>query len=155
TERGAALGCHCTGGPATCNGAAVGGPFPDAQPRNAWRVGRTRDPSAEIPLALVACGGAVVLQSRRGGRRIRAKESFVGALMTQRRPDEIVTALEWPRTRPDAGHAFTEIAQRHGDFAIAAAACSLRLTKSDRVEHLSVGVGGVEDRPIAIDVSGF
>src|SRR5262245_15956878 len=128
------------------------------QTRNRGTLGGSvalADPSAEIPLALVACGGTVVLQSRRGGRRIAAKEFFVGALVTQRRPDEIVTALEWPRTRPDAGHAFTEIAQRHGDFAIAAAACSLRLTKADRVEQLSVGVGGVEDRPIVIDVSGF
>jgi CO/xanthine dehydrogenase FAD-binding subunit len=48
-----------------------------------------------------------------------------------------------------------EIAQRHGDFAIAAAACSLRVDKVDRVEELSLGIGGVEDRPVAIDVERF
>jgi 2-furoyl-CoA dehydrogenase FAD binding subunit len=128
------------------------------QTRNRGTLGGSvahADPSAEIPLALVACGGTVVLQSRRGTRRLAAPEFFVGALVTQRQADEIVTALEWPRSPPDAGYGFTEIAQRHGDFAIASAACSVRLTNSDRVERLAVGVGGVEDRPIALDVSGF
>jgi CO/xanthine dehydrogenase FAD-binding subunit len=48
-----------------------------------------------------------------------------------------------------------EVAQRHGDFAIAAAACSVRVGKVDRVEELSLGIGGVEDRPVAIDVKRF
>jgi len=128
------------------------------QTRNRGTLGGSvahADPSAEIPLALVVCGGTVVLQSRRRQRRVPACEFFLGALTTQRRPDEMVTALEWPRTAPDAGHAFMEIAQRHGDFAIAAAGCSLRLDGADRLEQLSLGVGGVESRPVAIDVKSF
>jgi 2-furoyl-CoA dehydrogenase FAD binding subunit len=128
------------------------------QTRNRGTLGGSvahADPSAEIPLCLVVSGGTVVLQSRRRERRVPAREFFVGALMTQRRPDEMVTALEWPRAAPDAGHAFAEIAQRHGDFAIAAAACSLRLGRDDRVEDLSLGVGGVESRPVAIDTARF
>jgi CO/xanthine dehydrogenase FAD-binding subunit len=128
------------------------------QTRNRGTLGGSvahADPSAEIPLALVVCGGTVVLQSRRGQRRVPAPEFFVGALVTQRQPDEIITALEWPRSAPDATHTFMEIAQRHGDFAIAAAACSLRLGNTERVEELSLGVGGVEGRPIAIDVGSF
>jgi 2-furoyl-CoA dehydrogenase FAD binding subunit len=128
------------------------------QTRNRGTLGGSvahADPSAEIPLALVVCGGSVVLRSRRGERRISAREFFVGALVTQRQPDELITALEWPCSAPDAGHAFMEVAQRHGDFAIAAAACSLRVGKVDRVEELSLGIGGVEDRPVAINVKRF
>jgi len=128
------------------------------QTRNRGTLGGSvahADPSAEIPLSLVVSGGTVVLQSRRRERRVPAREFFVGALMTQREPDEMVTALEWPRAVPDAGHAFAEIAQRHGDFAIAAAACSVRLGQNDRVEELSLGVGGVESRPIAIDATRY
>jgi 2-furoyl-CoA dehydrogenase FAD binding subunit len=128
------------------------------QTRNRGTLGGSvahADPSAEIPLCLVVSGGTVVLQSRRRERRVPAREFFVGALMTQRRPDEMVTTLEWPRSAPDAGHAFAEIAQRHGDFAIAAAACSLRLGRDDRVEDLSLGVGGVESRPVLIDATRF
>ena len=128
------------------------------QTRNRGTLGGSvahADPSAEIPLALVVCGGSVVLQSRRGERRVPAREFFVGALITQRQPDELITSLEWPCSAPDAGHAFMEIAQRHGDFAIAAAACSLRVGQGGRVEQLSLGIGGVEDRPVAIDVNRF
>jgi 2-furoyl-CoA dehydrogenase FAD binding subunit len=128
------------------------------QTRNRGTLGGSvahADPSAEIPLCLVVSGGTVVLQSRRRERRVPAREFFVGVLMTQRRPDEMVTALEWPRAAPDAGHAFAEIAQRHGDFAIAAAACSLRLGRDERVEDLSLGVGGVESRPVVIDTARF
>ena len=128
------------------------------QTRNRGTLGGSvahADPSAEIPLSLVVSGGTVVLQSRRRERRVPAREFFVGALMTQREPDEMVTALEWPRAVSDAGHAFAEIAQRHGDFAIAAAACSVRLGRDDRVVELSLGVGGVEGRPIAIDATRY
>jgi 2-furoyl-CoA dehydrogenase FAD binding subunit len=128
------------------------------QTRNRGTLGGSvahADPSAEIPLCLVVSGGTVVLQSRRRERRVPAREFFVGALMTQRQPDEMVTGLEWPRAAPDAGHAFAEIAQRHGDFAIAAAACSVRLGRDDQVEELSLGVGGVESRPIAIDATRY
>src|SRR5207247_10066689 len=44
---------------------------------------------------------------------------------------------------------------RHGDFAIGAACCSLRLDGADRLEQLSLGVGVVESRPVAIDVKSF
>ena len=128
------------------------------QTRNRGTLGGSvahADPSAEIPLALVVCGGTVVLQSRRRERRVPAREFFLGALTTQRRPDEMVTELEWPRVAPDAGHAFMEIAQRHGDFAIAAAGCSLRLDGAERLEQLSLGVGGVESRPVAIELKSF
>jgi 2-furoyl-CoA dehydrogenase FAD binding subunit len=128
------------------------------QTRNRGTLGGSvahADPSAEIPLCFVVCGGSVVLQSRRRERRIPAQEFFQGALTTQRQPDEIVTALEWPRTPPDAGCAFSEIAQRHGDFAIAAAACCLRLALDGRLENLSLGLGGVENRPVAIDAKSF
>src|SRR5206468_247668 len=48
-------------------------------------------------------------------------------------------------------HAFEEIAQRHGDFAIAAAACEVVLDADGRIGRLELGLGGVVDRPIAVD----
>jgi CO/xanthine dehydrogenase FAD-binding subunit len=86
---------------------------------------------------------------------VRAREFFAGALTTVRQPDELLVAIDWPRAPADAGHAFEEIAQRHGDFAIAAAACELRLDGADRIAALALGLGGVEDRPIFLDTAGF
>jgi 2-furoyl-CoA dehydrogenase FAD binding subunit len=128
------------------------------QTRNRGTLGGSvahADPSAEIPLCLITCGGTVVLQSQRRTRRLLAHEFFLGALSTQRQPDEMVTALEWPRLAADAGCAFAEIAQRHGDFAIAAAACCLRLSRDGKLGDLSLGVGGVESRPLALEVQRF
>ena len=128
------------------------------QTRNRGTLGGSvahADPSAEIPLCLVVCDGTVVLQSRRHERRVKAREFFQGALATHRQYDEMITALEWPRTPPHVGCAFSEIAQRHGDFAIASAACCLRVARDGRIAELSLGLGGVENRPIAIDTRSF
>jgi CO/xanthine dehydrogenase FAD-binding subunit len=113
------------------------------------------DPSAEIPLCLVVTDGTVVLRSKRRERRLRARDFFIGALTTARQPDELVVALEWPSAPTDAGHGFEEIAQRHGDFAIAAAACQIRLDGAGRIAALALGLGGVENRPVAIETSAF
>jgi CO/xanthine dehydrogenase FAD-binding subunit len=128
------------------------------QTRNSGTLGGSAahaDPSAEIPLCLVTSGATVVLRRGRKERRVAARDFFVGALSTQRQPDELLVALDWPRASPNAGHAFEEIAQRHGDFAIAAAACEVVLGDGGRVARVALGIGGVEDRPIAIDTAAF
>ncbi|MGP0092235.1 MAG: FAD binding domain-containing protein [Xanthobacteraceae bacterium] len=128
------------------------------QTRNRGTLGGSvahADPSAEIPLCLVVTDGTVVLRSKRRERRVRARDFFIGALTTARQPDELVVALEWPSAPADAGHGFEEIAQRHGDFAIAAAACQIRLDGAGRIAALALGLGGVENRPIAVETSGF
>ena len=128
------------------------------QTRNAGTLGGSMvhaDPSAEIPLCAVVSDATVVLRSRRRERRVRARGFFAGVLTTVRQPDELLVAIEWPRAPADAGHAFEEIAQRHGDFAIAAAACEIRIDGSDRIAALAIGLGGVVDRPIAVDTAAF
>jgi 2-furoyl-CoA dehydrogenase FAD binding subunit len=128
------------------------------QTRNRGTLGGSvahADPSAEVPLCLVVSDGTVVLRSHKRDRRVRARDFFLGTLTTARRPDELVVALEWPRAPADAGHAFDEIAQRHGDFAIAAAACRVRVDRNGRIAALDLGLGGVESRPAVVDTGSF
>jgi len=128
------------------------------QTRNRGTLGGSvahADPSAEIPLCLVVAGGTVVLRSRRRQRRVAARDFFQAALTTQRQPDEMIVRLEWPRAQSDAGHAFVEIAQRHGDFALVSAACQVRLGGDGRIAALAAGVGGVESRPLAFETRDF
>ena len=113
------------------------------------------DPSSEIPLALVTLGGSVELQSRRGARRIAAREFFLDVLTTARAPDELLTALLWPARQRASGCAFVEIAQRHGDFAIVACAADASLTAQGALARLDFGLGGVESRPFVIDTTQF
>ncbi|MEH2535193.1 2-furoyl-CoA dehydrogenase FAD binding subunit [Bradyrhizobium sp. AZCC 1588] len=102
------------------------------------------DPSAELPLMLIALGGEVCLRSKRRRRRVPAEEFFVGMMATARAEDELIEAVSFP------GHAggrcaFREVARRHGDFAIAACA-ALATPKGVRF-----AVGGVADVPVARD----
>lgn len=113
------------------------------------------DPSAEIPLVLATLGGQVELGTASGRRRVAARDFFQGALTTARRPEELVTGLIWPRRGAETGHAFAEFAQRQGDFAIVAAAALARRTADGAIAELTLGLGGVEERPVVIAGEGF
>lgn len=128
------------------------------QTRNRGTLGGSvahADPSSEIPLALVTSGGAVELASRRGARRVPAREFFVDVLTTVRRPEELLTALHWPQRRPGAVYAFDEVCQRHGDFAIVAAAAEAATDASGKLSHLAFGLGGIEPRPALVDTQAY
>jgi 2-furoyl-CoA dehydrogenase FAD binding subunit len=100
------------------------------------------DPSAELPLVLVALGGEIELRSRRGFRRVAAKAFFTGIMSTERKDDELIEAVRFPTAHAGAGYAFREIGRRHGDFAIVACAAVVDTNKA------RLAIGGVADRPI-------
>lgn len=103
------------------------------------------DPSAEIPLTLVALGGDIEVSARTGNRRIPASDFFNGLMSTARRDDEVIEAVRFPCRQPGYGHAFREFARRHGDFAIVACAAVAH------AHGARLAVGGVADRPMARD----
>ena len=55
--------------------------------------------------------------------------------------------VDYPVAGPSTGSAFVEFARRHGDFAIAGAAASLRLD-GDRVADARIVLCGVGPRPL-------
>ena len=128
------------------------------QTRNRGTLGGSvahADPSSEIPLSLVTLGGGVELQSKRGVRRVPARDFFLDILTTTRASDELLTALIWPKGKAGAGYAFGEIAQRHGDFAIVACAAEAVLKADGSLAQFALGLGGVESRPIVVDTKAF
>ena len=100
------------------------------------------DPSSEIPLALLVCGGEVVLRSQRGERVLAATDFQQDMLTTARAADELIVAVRFPVTS-GRGAAFREVARRHGDFAIVAVAA---LAEDGGAVRL--GVGGMAGRPM-------
>lgn len=78
------------------------------------------DPSAELPLALVALEGEVHLRSSRKARRVAAASFFTGMMATARAEDELIEAVSVPTAQAGSGCAFREVSRRHGDYAIAA-----------------------------------
>ena len=104
------------------------------------------DPSAELPLVLVALDGRVHLRSRRKARQMPASEFFTGMMATVCADDEIIEAVSLPAAKPGTGYAFREVARRHGDFAIIACAAVVDQNGA------RLAVGGVADRPMALDL---
>jgi 2-furoyl-CoA dehydrogenase FAD binding subunit len=99
------------------------------------------DPSAEIPLCLVALDGEVRLRSRRKRRSVRAGDFFSGMMVTDKADDELIEAVAFPAARLGTGYAFKEVARRHGDFAIVG--CAAVVTR----DAIHLAVAGVADRP--------
>ena len=99
------------------------------------------DPSSELPLCLATLGGEVVLRSTGGERVVAADDFQTGMLTVSKRADEMIAAARYPVKQSGTGYAFTEMAQRRGDFAIVAVAAVATASR------IRLGVGGVADRP--------
>ena len=118
--------------------------------RNRGTVGGSlahADARGELPLALLTLGGSVVVRSRRGRRSIAAEDLFVYHFTSALEPEELLTDVQWPVAEPGWGYGFAEMAQRHGDFALAMAACALR-RRNGVVAEVRLGLGAVADRPL-------
>jgi 2-furoyl-CoA dehydrogenase FAD binding subunit len=100
------------------------------------------DPSAELPLVLMALGGTVELSSRRRRRKLAAAEFLTGLMTTARQDNELLEAVHFPCRISGHGYAFREFGRRHGDFAIV----SCIAIAQDR--GLRIAIGGVADRPV-------
>ena len=100
------------------------------------------DPAAELPLLFSTMGGVAIARSKRGQRAIRSEAFYTGMFETALEPDEILIAVRFNAPTPGVGLAFEEVAERHGDFAIVAAAA----LADD--EGVALGLGGVADTPL-------
>ena len=112
--------------------------------RNRGTVGGSiahADGGAELPLCLVALGGAVVAEGPSGRREIPARDFFVTHYLTTLQPGELVVETVWPAARPHERHAFEELSLRAGDYAQSMVA----------VSGTAVAVGAVTDRPTVLE----
>jgi 2-furoyl-CoA dehydrogenase FAD binding subunit len=104
------------------------------------------DPSAEIPLTLAMLNGEVVLRSKTGERRVRAREFQEGMLTTSREVDELITSVRFPLTA-GAACAFSEVSRRKGDFAIVAIG-AIRTAPG----AVTLGIGGACEKPVVATI---
>lgn len=124
-----------------------------AQTRNRGTVGGSlahADPSAELPLAAQVLGARFAIRSKRGTRTLEANRFFTGPMSTALREDECLEEIRWP-VWPEkrTGSAFTEIAERHGDFAIVSAAAQVALDGDGRCLRAAFGLGGAGGTPLS------
>jgi CO/xanthine dehydrogenase FAD-binding subunit len=130
------------GHPPTRNRGTIGGSIANA------------DPSAEIPLVAVTLGAEIMLATPDGPTSMPADDFFIGPMLTTINPGECVSAIRFPVwPHPRVGVGFFEISARRSDFAFVAAAAQVALDDEGRCIEVAVGVGGVGDRPLRLDVS--
>ncbi|RAK18222.1 carbon-monoxide dehydrogenase medium subunit/2-furoyl-CoA dehydrogenase FAD binding subunit [Anoxybacillus vitaminiphilus] len=108
------------------------------------------DPSAEIPLSLMALGGTLHIASKEEVREVNVEEFFVTYLTTDIMPNELLTEIHVPVPEGRTGYSFHEISRRHGDFALVAAACQLSIDDQDRISKVRLVLGGVDAVPLLI-----
>ena len=104
------------------------------------------DPAAEMPACALSLDATLVLHSTAGRREVAATDYFQGLYQTARRPDELLVEALIPVQRPAAVSVFGELAQRHGDFAIAGVAFHLQVDRRTVTDARLVYFGS-EDKP--------
>ncbi len=96
----------------------------DPQVRNRGTLGGTvahSDPASDLPTALLALGGEVVVQGPGGRRSIPVPEFWLGFFETALQAGEVVVELRVPRTGA-AGWGYEKFTRRANDWPIVAAA---------------------------------
>lgn len=122
-----------------------------AQIRNRGTVGGSiahADPAAELPVALAALDGSVVVRSTRGERELGWNELFVTHLTTSLEPDELLVEVRIPALPAGTGCAFIEYARRHGDFALGGAAVTITADSAGTCTAASIALLAATATPV-------
>lgn len=105
------------------------------------------DPTAEIPGLLVLLDGHVDASSQGSTRQIPGQELFRGAFSTSLKPGEMITALHFRLPAGRWGSCFLELAERDGDFAMAAVGAVVERNGA-RVTSAAILLMGAESVPV-------
>ena len=103
------------------------------------------DPAAELPLIVLALNGRIKLQSATSGERwLAARDFYTGLFATDISDEELLVEISLPSLPAHTGTAFTEMARRHGDYALAGVAAVVTVDASGtctaaRLVYLNAG----------------
>jgi aerobic carbon-monoxide dehydrogenase medium subunit len=92
----------------------------DPQVRHCGTLGGSlahADPASDLPAAVLALGGTVVLRSPRGERQVPITAFYTGVFSSVKEPDELIVEVRVPRTGT-AGWAYEKFTKRANDWAI-------------------------------------
>jgi carbon-monoxide dehydrogenase medium subunit len=101
------------------------------------------DPSSEWCLVSATLGATLIAKSIRGVRQIDVANFLEGIMSTSLAEDELLAEVRLPLLSSDAKFGFYEFSRRAGDFAMAAALVTYRLSDGT-IAEARVGLGGAE-----------
>ncbi len=125
----------------------------DAQVRNfGTLVGSVcqADPASDYPAALLALEAQVVVASPRGERSVPVEGFIQGAFETALEPDELVLAIDVPRSWARTA-AYVRVRHVASGFALAGVAAQI-LVEDGRIASARIGVTGVAERAFRLAV---
>ena len=99
------------------------------------------DPASDLPAAIIALGGSMVVQGPSGAREVPVDDFFTGFLETAIGEDELLTEVRIPKA-PDARWSFQKFNRRAQDWAIVGAAV---IVDGDTC---GVGLVNMDSRPV-------
>ncbi len=111
------------------------------------------DPAAEYPAVALVMDAWLRVQGPRGERTIRAADFFVSALTTALAEGELLVEVGVPALPSGTGWAFTELSRRHGDFAMAGTAVTVRLDNESLYSDVRIVAFGVTSAPTRMVVA--
>ena len=108
------------------------------------------DPASEWCMLTMLLDGEIVARGPDGERVIPASDFFLGFFTTALEPGEILTEVRL--ADPPDGAAIEEVARRHGDYAIVAAAAAVDV-EDGACTRARVVVGGVDEVPLRVEAA--
>ena len=119
----------------------------DRQVRNRGTIGGSlcwNYVAACTPVAAIATGAAVVLQSKSRGRRsVTVDEFLLSPMVTARRPDEMAVAITLPVAAPRTGSAYRKWGLLTDALPVIGVGVLVRVDERGRCTEARVGIGGL------------
>lgn len=124
----------------------------DLQVRNAGTVGggvAHADPASDVAAAILAHGAVLTARSLAGTREIAAEDFLVGPFATALGPQELLVAVDVPRTGPDTGSAYAAVEDDASGYPLAGVAAVVE-RDGGAVRSCRVALTGATATPVRL-----
>ena len=108
------------------------------------------DPAAELPGVCALHDATLTVTGPEGARKVAMADWGVSFMTPNLAPDEALTSITLQLWREPHGHAFVEMARRHGDFALAGVGCLVALDPAGKAKRVALALIGVSHAPVRL-----
>lgn len=105
------------------------------------------DPGSDLPAVMVAADGVIHFRSPDGERQTRAAEFFLDLMMTDLRPNEILSAVEIPVAAQRSGSCYLKFEHPASGYAVCGAAAAVEFDSSGNCQKCRLVFNGVKEIP--------
>ena len=122
------------------------------QTRNRGTIGGSLahlDPAAELPGVLLAHDAVLEVEGPNGPRSIPMSQWALAYMTPALEPEELLVRVRVPAWPPAHGFGFSEVARRHGDFAMAGAGALVEMD-GESIGRCAIALVGVDDGPVRL-----